>query len=118
LFFDHYRYFHFVFSHKGAISKIPRLLEIWRNPKTNNIMYKKYMLRDWTSPHLLDCGWYLDYPKENTPPSEFEIHEKHEPIFLQGLGALEKETPCKKRLEGGGKEGKETKLRVQIRDSR
>jgi hypothetical protein len=52
-------------------------------------MYRKDMLRNWTSPHLLDYGWYLDYPKENTPPLEFKIQEKHEPRFLQGLGDLE-----------------------------
>jgi hypothetical protein len=69
-------------------------------------MYRKDMLRDWTSPHLLDCGWYLDCSKENTPPSELEIWEKHEPEFFQGLGALEKDTPSKKRLEGGKRRGK------------
>jgi hypothetical protein len=54
----------------------------------------------------LDCGWYLDCPKEYIPPSKFEIQEKHEPRFFQGLGALEKETPRKKRLEGGKRRGK------------
>jgi hypothetical protein len=53
-------------------------------------MYKKGMLKDWSSPHLLLCGWYLDYLKENTPPPEFEIQEKYEPTFLQDLGTLEK----------------------------
>jgi hypothetical protein len=67
-----------VFFCKVAIFEIPRLLEIWRDPKIDNIMYKD-MLRDWTSPHLLDYGWYLDYLKENTLPSKFE---KHEPRFL------------------------------------
>jgi hypothetical protein len=69
-------------------------------------MYRKDMLKDWISPQLLDCNWYLDYPKENIPPSKFEIREKYEPIFLQGLGALEKETPTKKRMEGCMKKGK------------
>jgi hypothetical protein len=54
----------------------------------------------------LDCAWYLGCPKENTPPLEFEIREKHESRFLQGLGALEKETPSNKRLEGGKRRGK------------
>jgi hypothetical protein len=44
--------------------------------------------------------------KENTPTLEFEIRKKHESGFLQGLGALEKETPSKKRLEGGKRRGK------------
>ncbi len=76
-------------------------------------MYKKAMLRDWTSPHLLDCGWYLDCLKDNTPPSEFEIQEKHESRFLQGFGTLEKEIVSKKRLEGGKRRGKK-----QIQESR
>jgi hypothetical protein len=36
--------------------------------------------------------------------------------FLQELGALEKEIISNKRLEGGGKEGKETNSRVEIKD--
>ncbi len=64
------------------------------------------MLRDWISPRLLDCNWYFDYPKENIPPSKFELWEKYEPIFLQGLGALEKETPTKKIMEGCVRKGK------------
>jgi hypothetical protein len=48
----------------------------------------------------------LDYLKENTLTSKFKIREKHELGFLQGLGALEKETPNKKRLERGKRRGK------------
>jgi hypothetical protein len=40
-------------------------------------------------------------PKGEHSYIRFEIWEKHELRFLQGLGALEKETPNKKRLEGG-----------------
>ncbi len=69
-------------------------------------MYRKGMLKDWTSTHLSDCAWYLDYLKENAPTSKFKIREKHELEFLQGLEALEKETPSKKRLEGGKRRGK------------
>lgn len=64
------------------------------------------MLRDWSTPHLLNYGWYLECSKENTLPSKFEIWEKYEFEFLQGLGALEKETPTKKRMEGGKRKGK------------
>jgi hypothetical protein len=77
-----------VFFWKGAIFEIPRLLEIWRDLKTNFTMYRKDMLRDWSSPHLLDYDWYLDCPKENTLPSKFKIQEKYEPEFLQGFWCL------------------------------
>jgi hypothetical protein len=93
-----------VFFWRGAIFEILRLLKIWKDPKINNTMYKKDMLRDWTFALLSDCTWYLDCPKKNTPTLEFEIWEKHELGFLQGLGALEKETPSKERL--GGRRGK------------
>jgi hypothetical protein len=43
---------------------------------------------------------------ENILPLKFKIREKHEPRFLQGVGALEKETPTKKRLERGQRKGK------------
>jgi hypothetical protein len=99
-------YFHFVHFQRGAIFEIPRLLEIQRNPKTSNTMYTKDMFKDWSSPHLLDCGWCLDCPKENTISLEFKIQKKHELGFFQGLGALEKKTPTKKRLEGGRRKGK------------
>ncbi len=95
-----------MFFWRGAIFEIPRLLEIWRDPKIDNTMYRKDMLKDWSSPHLLDYGSYLDCLKENIPPLKFETREKHEPRFLQGVGALEKETPTKKRLEGGKRKGK------------
>jgi hypothetical protein len=71
-----------LFFRKGAISEIPRLLKIWRDPKIDSTMYKKDMLRDWSSPHFLDYGWYFNCLKENILPSEFEIQEKHEPKFL------------------------------------
>jgi hypothetical protein len=45
-------------------------------------------------------------PKRKHSTSKFEIREKHDLRFLQGLGALEKETPSKKRLEGGKRRGK------------
>jgi hypothetical protein len=62
----------------------------------------------------LDYGWYFECLKENTPPSKFKIQEKHELRFLQGLGTLEKETPSKKRLEGGKRRGKRQILETNL----
>jgi hypothetical protein len=95
-----------VFSWSGVIFEIPRLLKIWKDPKVDNTMYMKDILKDWTSPHLLDCGWYIDYRKENIPPSKFKIWEKPKLRFLQGFETLEKEKPRKKILEGGKRRGK------------
>ncbi len=49
------------------------------------------MLKDWTYAHLLDYVQYFDYPKENVPTLKFEIHEKNELGFLEGLEAFEKD---------------------------
>ncbi len=70
------------------------------------------MLRDWSYPHLMDCGWYIDCLKDITFSLNFEIQEKHEPRFFQGVGALEKETATKKRLEAVRQKGK-----IQILES-
>ncbi len=66
------------------------------------MMYMKDMLRDWSSPHLLLCGWYLDYLKENILPSKLKIREKYEPTFLQDLGAW---TLTKKRMDRARRKG-------------
>ncbi len=76
------------------------------------------MLRDWSSLHLLDCGWYLYCPNENTPSLEFKIQKKHDLGFFEGLGALEKETPTKEKLEGGRRKGKRQIFGICIRDAR
>jgi hypothetical protein len=59
--------------------------------------------------------YYIDCPKINTLPSKFKIKEKYEPRFLQGFGALEKDTPTKKRMEGGKKKGKKQTLEFALK---
>jgi hypothetical protein len=112
LFFKHCRFFHFVLFCRGAIYEIPRFLKIWRDPKTNSTMNTKDMLRDWTSTHLSNCAWYLDYEGEHSFIKVWNLR-KTWVDFFQGLGALEKETPSKKRLEGGKRRGK-----IQVQESR
>ncbi len=41
-------------------------------------MFHKELLNDWLSLHLLDCGWYLDYPKDYTPALEIALRERIE----------------------------------------
>jgi hypothetical protein len=101
-----------------TIFEIPRLLEIWRDPKTNITMYKKDILKDWSSPHLLDYGWYLDYPKENILPSKFKIRKKYELEFLQGLGAIQKRDTNQEENGGGQEGGKDIESRVCIKYAR
>jgi hypothetical protein len=98
-----------MFFQKGAIIKVPRFLKIWRDPKIGSIMYMKDMLRDWTFSHLSYCANILT-TRRTTPTSKMEIQEKHEPKNFQGLGALGKETPNKKILEGA-KGGEKDKFR-------
>jgi len=100
LFSNHCRYLCFMFFQRGAIFGISRLLEIWRDPKTYSIMYMKDMLKDWSSPHLLDCDWYLDYLKENTPSLEYEIWKKHESGFLWDLELWKRRHQLRKNWRG------------------
>jgi hypothetical protein len=48
-------------------------------------MFHKELFKDQSSSHLVNYGWYFDYPKENTPTLEFSLHEKNEPRFQEIL---------------------------------
>lgn len=56
------RYFVHVLLPSYVIQQIPQLFHMWSDPKFDNIMYKKEFVKDWTSSHLQQCGWYLDCP--------------------------------------------------------
>jgi hypothetical protein len=89
-----------VFFWRGVISEIPKLFEIWRNPKIDNIMYMENMLKDWSSPHLLDCGWYFSCSKENTPSSKFKRNMSWD-FFKALVPCRRRYLPKKKRGVGG-----------------
>jgi len=48
-------------------------------------MFKKDLLKDWLASHLLQYGWYLDYPKDNTPTLEIPLREDIKPYFMEAL---------------------------------
>lgn len=56
LYYDYYGYFHFVHFWRCAIFEIPRLPEIWKDSKIDSIIYMNDMLKNQSSPHLLDYG--------------------------------------------------------------
>jgi hypothetical protein len=39
-------------------------------------MYKRKLIHEWSSFHLKECEWYLDYPKDNIPTLNATIKEK------------------------------------------
>jgi hypothetical protein len=41
-------------------------------------MYRKDLLKEWSSGHLASYGWYLDYPANNTLKLECRLKEKFE----------------------------------------
>jgi hypothetical protein len=41
-------------------------------------MYRKDLLKEWSSGHLASCGWYLNYLADRTPQSEWGLKEKFE----------------------------------------
>jgi hypothetical protein len=46
-------------------------------------MYKKDLFKEWFGPHPIECGWYLDCPKDCTPSSKVSFHENFEPGFTK-----------------------------------
>jgi hypothetical protein len=75
------RYFYQILLQVGAIDWLPHLLVIWCDPKANNFIIRKNILKDWLSSYLLDCKWYLDYPKDCITTSKVAFHKKIEPKF-------------------------------------
>ncbi len=59
----------------------PHLLKIWCDPKADNSIFYKNLLKNCSSLYLLDCGWYLDCPKDCTVTSKAALCEKIEPKF-------------------------------------
>jgi hypothetical protein len=48
-------------------------------------MFRKEFLKDLNSLHLVNYGWYFDYPKENILASKFSLRDKIEPGFQEIL---------------------------------
>ncbi len=83
---------------RGVLLEIFELFEIWRDWKSDNSMYRKDLVLDWTSTYLFEQNWYLNYPKDNTPRLKMEIHEKYDLGFIEHLGELEKDTPRRRKF--------------------
>jgi hypothetical protein len=49
-------------------------------------MYRKDFLKDWSTYHLEDCGWYIECLWDCTPPSKLVVFKKsHEFSFQKKL---------------------------------
>jgi hypothetical protein len=46
-------------------------------------MYKKDLLKEWSSLHFIECSRYLDYLKDCTPSLKVSLHESFEPRFTK-----------------------------------
>jgi hypothetical protein len=64
-------YFNFGLLPIGGIPYLPPLFLIWKSPKTKSTIYKKNLFKEWFGLHFIECGWYLDCPKDCTPSSNF-----------------------------------------------
>ncbi len=78
-----YIYFYHVLLFHGTTHLLPNLLDIWRDLNVDNIMFWKDMFKDWPAPHLFQCGWYFNSPKNNTPTLEIPLRESIEPSFME-----------------------------------
>jgi hypothetical protein len=71
-------------------------------------MFYKNLLKDWSSSHLVHCGWYLDYPKDNTPSSKILFQKSNEPTFQKAIvSSSQRERGKNKRTFLGKRMGKE-----------
>jgi hypothetical protein len=59
-------------------------------------MFQRDLLKDWHVPHLLQCGWYFDYSKDNTPTLEIPLRENIKPSFMETLANF-----VETQVEGG-----------------
>jgi hypothetical protein len=50
-------------------------------------MFRKDLLKDSHASHLFQCGWYLDYSKDNTPTLEIPLKESIESSFMETLAS-------------------------------
>jgi hypothetical protein len=68
-------------------------------------MYKKDLLKEWSSGHLTSYRWYLDYLADNTLKSECGLRELFEDAHL------DKPTSIDSSFKGGKKSQSAKKLR-------
>lgn len=62
-----YKYFHNILLPKGVIDQMSNLFKVWQDLMINSTIFHKELFKDWLTPHLLDCGWYLECPKNSMP---------------------------------------------------
>jgi hypothetical protein len=89
-------YFYHVLLFHGAIDQLSNFLNSWCDPKVDNIMFQRDLLKDWLAPHLFQCGWYFNCPKNNTPTLEIPLKENIKPSFIEILASF-----AKTQVEGG-----------------
>jgi len=78
---------HFFFP-KGVIDELPHLLWIWQDPKADNTMYCKDLLKDWSLDHFEDFNWYIECPWDCTLLSKITFEVSHDPDFQEKLASF------------------------------
>jgi len=63
-------------------------------------MFCKELLKDLKTLHLVNCGWYFDYLKENIPTSKFSLCEKNKTRILRNLAKVYKCLDARREKEG------------------
>jgi len=59
-------------------------------------MFKKDLFKDWPTSHLLQCGWYFNCLKDNTPTLDIPLRENIELFFMETLASF-----VRTHVEGG-----------------
>ncbi len=72
-------------------------------------MYKKHLLKEWSSGHLASYGWYLDCPANNIPKSKLGLMETFEDAYLDKATSIDFSFK-------GGKKSKNVKKLMKTKD--
>jgi hypothetical protein len=74
---------------------------------------------DWSFSHVVDFGYYLDCPKDNTPSSKILLQKNNDPSFQQAIMSFvklergkKKQLPWEKERERSNLRGRETQTQV------
>jgi len=77
-------------------------------------MYRKDLIKDWFSPHLIGYDWYVDCPNDCIPSSKASLRENFEHGFIEKVIRTPMFQGPKKSKDVAKKKGKEKFVALEI----
>jgi hypothetical protein len=72
-------YFKYVFFPTKAISKSPPLFANYLDKESEKCLFRKEIIKSWSSMHWEKCRWYLDCPLKKPPTFDLALQDSIEP---------------------------------------